>query len=277
MEEGGVMAEALYQFSITNDFPKQKVSQDKLFVELAGSSISIALISVTVIDDTVDVRFMDTLETTDQQTLNQVVAAHDGEPLQKAPDEVNVNWEDKDKDGRPFTRLAITEKGWTFLAHFIEAETSVLNSIYCEDHTRTVEAQHYCKFYDVNGVELTSQAAIDTSCVKSVFTIIPGIDFEVVAGEIHQFERPTTNMRLHSIIGVIAPNGAPIATTEFVRNLNMKFKDKAKAIVTDGRAPKRLNKTVEGVPYDANQLQIVVNHDAGVKHQFMIELEYYRQ
>jgi hypothetical protein len=183
---------------------------------------------------------------------------------------------DYDDSGRPFTRLAITEKGWSFLAHFIECETSLLDSCYCEDHNGNRESQHYAKFYDSNGDEITDNLDMG-DCVKSVFTIIPSIDYEIVSGEIHQFERPTGNLRLHSLIGAFMPDGTPISVKEFVRNLNLKFKDKAKAIVTDGRSPKLLKKEYADLPFDANQIQIVVNHDAGVRHQIMVELEYYRQ
>lgn len=184
---------------------------------------------------------------------------------------------DRDNSGRSFVRTAVTEKGWAFLAHFVECETSVLNSVYCEDHQGNRETEHFCKFFDANGVELTEQASIDSSCVKSVFTIKVGVDVDMIAGEIHQFERPVGDLRLHSLIGVFDPNGTPLSVKEFVRNLNMRYKDKAKTIATDGRAVKRLDKNVEGVPYDANQIQLVVNHDIGVKHKFLVELEYYRQ
>lgn len=182
-----------------------------------------------------------------------------------------------DSDNRRFVRLALTKRGWSFLAHFIEAETSVLDSIYCEDDNGNKETQHYAKFYDENGVELTEQVDIDSNCVKSVFTIIPSIDYEIVCGEIHQYVRPTTNIRLHTRIGAILPDGTPLSTTAFVRNLNLKFKDTNKAIITDGRSPKLLRKDYDGLPVDANQLQFVVTHEPGVKHQMMFEIEYYRE
>jgi hypothetical protein len=183
---------------------------------------------------------------------------------------------DFDNSGRAVTRIAITEKGWSFLAHFVECTTSTLGGIYCENYSGQVESQHYAKFYDSNGAEITDPLDMG-DCVKSVFTILPSIDYEVVSGEIHQYNRPEGNMRLHSLIGAFMPNGAPISVKEFVRNLNLKFKDKAKAIVTDGRAPKLLRREFAGLPVDANQLQIVVNHEAGVVHELMIELEYYRE
>lgn len=182
-----------------------------------------------------------------------------------------------DDSNRPFTRLAITEAGWSFLAHFVEGRTSVLDSIYCEDHNGNIETQHYCKFYDASGNELTTQTSIDTDCVRSVFTIIPGIDYEVVSGEIHQFERPTENVRVHSVIGAVHPNGTFLGGKPFVKNLNLKFKGIHKSIVTDGRAPKLLRTNFQGLPFDENQLQIIINHPAGHKHEFMVELEYYRE
>jgi hypothetical protein len=182
----------------------------------------------------------------------------------------------RDLSNRTFTRLAITEAGWAFIAHFIECTTSTVDGVYCENYAGQIESQHYAKFYDADNNELTTEQDM-LNCVKSVFTIIPSIDYEVVCGEIHQYERPTSNMRLHSIIGAFMPDGTPLSVKEFVRNLNMKFKDKAKAIVTDGRAPKLLRKSFAGLPFDANQIQIVINHEPGIKHELMIELEYYRE
>jgi hypothetical protein len=182
----------------------------------------------------------------------------------------------KDNSNRNFTRLAITEEGWSFLAHFIECKTSTINGVYCENYNGQVEAQHYAKFYNELGEEITEELGM-VNCVKSVFTIIPNIDYEVVSGEIHQYVRPETNARLHSLIGAFLPDGSPLSVKEFVRNLNLKFKDKAKAIVTDGRAPKLLRKDYAGLPFDANQIQIVINHEAGLKHEIMVELEYYRE
>lgn len=182
----------------------------------------------------------------------------------------------RDSGGRQVSRLAITEEGWSFLAHFIECQTSTLDGIFCEDKDGNEETQHYAKFYDSSNNELTTQMSITASCVKSVFTIIPNTDIEIVSGEVHHFTIPLTDVRLHSSIGVIAPDGTPIATKDFVRNLNLKYKGVNKSIITDGRAPKRLDQTLEGVPYDANQIQVVVYHDTGMQHDFMLELEYYR-
>lgn len=185
--------------------------------------------------------------------------------------------QDFDRSNRPFTRIAITEKGWSFLAHFVEAETSKLNSTYCANENGVKESQHYSKFYDSNGDELTTQGSIDSDCVKSVFIIKPGIDYEIVSGEVHHYVRPTTDIRMHSLIGIIDPNGNPIAMKAFVRNLNLRYKDTNKAIMTDGRAPKLLRVNLDGVPFEANQMMVIMYHEPGIKHKFMLELEYYRK
>jgi hypothetical protein len=191
-------------------------------------------------------------------------------------DEVFSTIKNTDSSGRQLSRFVINKDGWSFLAKFIEGTTSLLDSIYCEDHNGNRETQHYCMFFDAQGNQLLTQQEIDASCVKSVFTIIPNEDIEIVSGEIHQYERPTSDMRMHTLVGAFMPDGTVISAKPFVQNLNMKFKDKAKAIVTDGRSPKLLRKEFAGLPFDANQIQIVVNHEAGVRHNFMVETEYYR-
>lgn len=259
-----------YIYTISTDTANGEVSEFDLQREIQDSSITIALDGITTINDDLTISFKSSLSTQEETTLDTVVSGHDASQYADPPIP-------RDQSGREVVRHAITNDGWVYLNHCIECESSKLDSIYCEDQNGNEETQHYCKFYDANGTELTTQNDIDTDCVKSVFTIKPGIDYEVVCGEIHHHERPTTNFRVHTVMGVIDNSGNHISVKAFVRNLNLKFKHVNKTIMTDGRAPKLLRKTVTGVPFDANQIQVIAYHDAGVKHQFMVELEYYRE
>lgn len=181
-----------------------------------------------------------------------------------------------DESGRQMVRVAITESGWSYLAQFIEVETSVLDSIHSYAETGVRETQHIAKYFDASGNELTTQTQIDTDCVKSVFTIKVGFDFEIIGGEMHQFETPTTDVRIHALIGMFDNNGSPISYKAFVKNLNMRYQTASKPNPTDGRAPKLLRKDFFPAPYDANQLQMICFHSPGTKHKMQVELEYYR-
>ena len=47
-------------------------------------------------------------------------------------------------------------------------------------------------------------------------------------------------------------------------------------IESDGRSSKFMVKTIEGVPFNANQFQFIIKHSAGYKHEIMIVLELYK-
>ena len=82
------------------------------------------------------------------------------------------------------------------------------------------EEKHHASFYDENNNKLTTQDSINENCVKSVFTIIPDTDIEMISGEVHLYERPTKDLRLHSLIGAFMPDGTKIVATAFVKNHN---------------------------------------------------------
>lgn len=76
------MANTSYTYSISGDFPNQKVDCAKFQYEIEQSSISSAVvIYVHTSGDNCYVWFDDPLSGADQTTLNGLVAAHDGEPL----------------------------------------------------------------------------------------------------------------------------------------------------------------------------------------------------
>jgi hypothetical protein len=37
-----------------------------------------------------------------------------------------------------------------------------------------------------------------------------------------------------------------------------------------------MKKEIEGVPFQANQLEVTIKHEAGYKHKLMMILEYFR-
>ena len=56
----------------------------------------------------------------------------------------------------------------------------------------------------------------------------------------------------------------------------MAFYGANESIKTDGRAAKYMKKDIVGVPYQANQIQVIVRHNAGIQHKLMLTLEYFR-
>lgn len=72
------MAATKYTYSISTDFPNQKVNSDLLEQEIDESSISTALSYIFTEGDVCDIWFDDVLSGPDQTTLDGLVAAHQG-------------------------------------------------------------------------------------------------------------------------------------------------------------------------------------------------------
>lgn len=181
---------------------------------------------------------------------------------------------ERDEAGRQLVRYTAAMKGWTYLAHPLEIETSKLGGCYSKDWEGNNRGDCSMKFYDASDVELTDQPSIDANCVKSVMTFTPNYDYEIVSGNIHQQATPATDIRLWVIGGALELGAAGVK--EFAGGLNLKFMGADEQIETDGRASKYMPKVTEGVPYNTNQLQFIFRHNAGVKHKIMAVVEYFR-
>ena len=76
------MAATKYTFSISADFPNQEVAADRLELEIkSAAEIVVGLDYITVIGDTCDIWFKDALSPAGEVKLQEIVAAHSGEPL----------------------------------------------------------------------------------------------------------------------------------------------------------------------------------------------------
>jgi hypothetical protein len=198
-----------------------------------------------------------------------------------------------DDEGRQVHRPAYGKKGWTYLAHPVEFETSKDGSVYSSDWQDQDRGDYTLKFYKANGTEIVDageyadkQAHLDAECVETRITVSPNYDYEVISGKVDIHTRPTTNVRMWVIGGIIdTTNTKPweypassgvFHVKEFAGGVNFKFVESNQEFETDGRASKFMCKTKTGVPYNANQFQIIMRHDAGVKQEFMLTLEYFR-
>ena len=198
-----------------------------------------------------------------------------------------------DDEGRQIQRPAYGKKGWTYSAHPIEFETSKDSSLYCKDYLQNDRGDCLIKFYKADGSEITDaggyadkQAHLEAECVETRVTLSPDYDYEIISGKIDICITPTTNIRMWVVGGVIdsttnKPWEYPAASgifhvKEFAGGINFRFVDVVQEVETDGRASKFMCKTKPGVPYNANQFQIIMKHDAGIKHEFMLIMEYFR-
>jgi len=243
--------------------------------EIDNSSIIKELDSIQTEGSFTNIVFLSELSVEEKSILDTLVQNHSPIyqeiPLINQP--VEIKNTEIDEQGRQIIRMAAGQVGWAFLAHPIEFKTAKLGSLYEKKVDGTDRAISTVKFYDANGTEVTD-AQYETDIVKTVILVKPPHDFEIIAGSLHQIERPTTNARIYVIAGIIELGGAYVK--EFIGGINMKFIGADEQMRFDGRAAKYMKKDIVGVPYQANQFQITVKHDAGVNHDFMFMLEYFR-
>jgi len=99
-------------------------------------------------------------------------------------------------------------------------------------------------------------------------TLKPDYDYDIIGGSIHQHITPVSDVRLWVVAGAVELGA--LGLKEFVGGLNMKYMGINEQIETDGRASARMNKTTTGVPYQTNQLQYIITHNAGHQHELML-------
>tara|TARA_R110000868_G_C10973188_1_gene771595 strand:+ start:112045 stop:112881 length:837 start_codon:yes stop_codon:yes gene_type:complete len=204
--------------------------------------------------------------------------------------------ENRDDTGRAVVRSAATDQGWAYLAHPIEFKTSTEDSIYSKNHKGEDRGECALSFCDVNNVAITEagtfatlQERLDAECTTTKLTIKLGIDFDIVSGKLEQLIQPLSDIRMYVLIGIFDANGVPFdpdgpgtawseQVTEFVGGINLKYYSASQTLETDGRAGKKLFKIVnDQIPYDQNQIQFILKHPAGFKHDLMPILEYFRK
>lgn len=187
-----------------------------------------------------------------------------------------------DSEGRQVQRVAAAKKGWTYLAHFFEFETSKDSSLECTDWQGNTDTSLSIKFYKSDNSEIidaggyaSKQEHLDSECVRTEVVFKPSFDYELVSGSIRLDIESTEDCRLWVVGGVLELGAA--ATKEFARNMNLKYLGANEIIETDGRASKYMKKDIVGLPYQANQLKFIIKHSTGYKFKIMPTLEYFRE
>jgi hypothetical protein len=186
-----------------------------------------------------------------------------------------------DEEGRQITKIAAAKKGTTYLAHFFEFETSKDGSLECKDWQNNNDTSLSIKFFDVNGTEITSkgnyltlQLRLDVECVRTEVLFKPSYSFELIGGTLKLAAGCAQDCRVWVIAGAVELG--VYGVKEFVRNMNLKFLGADETMHTDGRASKFMAKDTDGVPYQTNQIKMIIRHSAGYKLNIMMDYEYFR-
>ena len=243
--------------------------------EINNSSIITQLDYVQTDGSFTNVYFLAPLDESEELLLNSLIENHIPvypEIIQPTQPVEILNTEIDDQ-GRQITRVAAGQKGWTYLAHPIEFETAKFNSLYEKLSNGNDRGASSLKFYDINNNEVTDSIN-ENLIVKTVILIKPDYDYELIAGSLQQIESPSSNVRIWVLGGI--PELGSAYMKEFSGGLNMMYYSSNESVKTDGRAAKYMRKVIPGLPYQGNQIQVIVTHDAGYNHKLMLTLEYFR-
>ena len=184
----------------------------------------------------------------------------------------NVDTTPKDNDGARLSRPKMAPTGWTYQARGFEFETSKLNSIFNEKYDGTDYGGVTIKFYDNADVELTTQASIDTDCVKTEVDFEPTYDYELIGGFVAMDTGTTSDIRMWCI-GVPDLTEAQGGSKVMINGINMKFANDHDRVRLDGRTGKRMN---YDATYHTNKLRKIFTHPAGAKCKFLVCFEHYK-
>ena len=180
----------------------------------------------------------------------------------------SANTKRNDGDGDLLARFKIAPTGWTYQAFCFEFEIGKYNSLYCKDVSGSNISGITYKIYDGSNAEITDSGS-EGNAVKTVVTFEPAWDYCIVAGRIDQLSTATSDIRMWTI-GVPDVPEAYGGSKAFVNGLNLKFVDD---LVTEGRAPKRLNYSAT---YHTNKLQFTFKHDTSTAHRCMVIIDLYK-
>jgi len=180
---------------------------------------------------------------------------------------VEVVNKDPDTNGIAFSPKWAPD-GWHQCLHETEFETSKLGSIHEKDHNGDDLNWSTVKFYDLAMNELTTQGAIDTDCVWSVYDWMPTMDYAVKAGQVAQLETPADNVYFWAV-------GLPDVMPKMFADggINLRFVAPRDPIGLSGVAATVL-------PYNGgmgtNKIRFKFYHPAGFKHRIQLIWEIFR-
>lgn len=187
-------------------------------------------------------------------------------------DDANGGLSPKDSDGSPIARTKMTKSGWHYQLYGLEMQTAKLNSLVDKDVDGSSLSNSTIKFYDNNDTELTTQAELDSSCVKTVIDWEPPWDYEIIGGTFRQLNVPASDTVMHVIAVPDIPAGSG-GSIPFVNNINLRFVGTEDRIEANGRTSKHLTYSAS---LHTNKLRIIVEHNVSVQHRMQIQFEIFR-
>lgn len=198
-------------------------------------------------------------------------------------DDFELNYKDSsnltmtDGTGRSFFRSAITEKGWAYLALCLSINAfDSSNPVRCKKLDGTSYDMDV-KYFDeqFGGDEITSynQLTLDTSAKRMEVILDIEQDYELIKGQ--TFSDSSCAYPLFLDVS----NGAADLGDQYVRPfvLGLDLSD-SNHYESDGKAPKKLLSSLDGVPVVANKFKIYLRRTQAIstEYKFSMLFEFYR-
>lgn len=175
-----------------------------------------------------------------------------------------------DSDYAPLVRMKINTSGWHFQDRYLQFTTSKLNSVVNLNSSGVQRSDAWAKFYDAEGVELTTQETIDSSCVKTVLDVEPQYDYEVIEGGVFVTEKPAVPV----YVGVVM---APDIPAQYgggkciLSGADLSQKDEYEI---EGRAVKKLYYNATN---HSNKLRAIVIHPVGYQLTLNFDIDHFKE
>jgi len=175
-----------------------------------------------------------------------------------------------DSEGVSLYSPKMAPDGWVLQGLCFDFTLSKLNSLNMLNDDGTVYPHGSMLFYDANGVPLTTQASIDSSCVKTIVVFNPDHDYGIIKGKIYVPTIPLFDIRMFTIIAPDIPK-AMGGNVNLLKNLNLRC--------VSGSYDQLEAYAARFITYDpvnfSSKIHFVFNHPVGHQHELMMKVEYY--
>ncbi len=196
----------------------------------------------------------------------------------------------RDTDNAPITRNKTTQTGWHYEPRSLDFFTATYDSLYNRkvNGIGIPDGDDYgdadLHFYDASGIELIRanygsdalfQAALDSSCIKTVVNWQAVYDFDIIGGTLDILNPPTYPDRAYIwvVVAPDIPENLGGSVPYFAGGLPLHFFVNGKVIPFDGRGVKSF---AYDPIYNSNKIAFTVKHEVGAKIGCNIILDHFK-
>lgn len=272
------MSETIYTYT------KSPVDAERLEHEVIESSITIAIVSVSIVDgNNISIKFKAALSVDEESVLQSIINNHTGLAMEVISNKIELDTQ-KDSYGKYYFTNSITNPSFYYSPHSLDFYTAKHKSLYnrldngagIDDGTDAGDA--HLEFYDASNVELVQgetesdedyQTRLSSSCVKTIMSWEKQESFDVAGALLHIEKKPVGRAYLWVIAAPDIPYEYGGSKPFMGRGMNLQMM----SIYTSHYFDAKTSKTVTPDPvYHSGKVNAVIKHSAG--EQIGIQLIY---